>query len=66
MLSIAIGIVLSVWLLDITTRKLLAGRPVDFFGFAATAHTGSKIGANLAGFVSYLCLANSNHTATGV
>ena len=53
MLSVAVGIALSLWLLDSTITKLLTGKPVDLFGLSAVARTGSKIGAYLGGLGSY-------------
>jgi hypothetical protein len=53
MLAVAAGITLSAWLLDIIIKKFLAGQPVDIFGLATTARTGSKIGAYLVTIVSY-------------
>ena len=53
MLSIAMGIALSVWLLNYVIQKLLDGKPFDLFGLSATARNGSKIGSYLAGIASY-------------
>lgn len=52
MFSIAVGIVLSVWLIGLVIRKLLAGKP-DLLGLSTAAHTGSKIGAYLGWLASY-------------
>lgn len=53
MLSVAVGIALSLWLLDATIKKLLAGKLVDLFGLSTAARTGSKIGAYVGGLGSY-------------
>lgn len=53
MLSVAVGLSLSIWLLDFIIKKLLSGKPVDLFGLSTTARTGSKIGAYLGGLSSF-------------
>jgi uncharacterized protein (DUF486 family) len=53
MLSVAMGIALSVWLLDYVIQNLLDGKPFNLLGLSTTARTGSKVGAYLTSVVSY-------------
>jgi len=52
MLSVGIGIALSVWLLNYVVQKLLDGKSINLFGLSSSAPTGSKIGSYLAAIVS--------------
>lgn len=53
MLSVALGIALSVWLISYIAQKLLEGKPFDLFGLSTTARKGSKVGSYVVGVLSY-------------
>ncbi len=66
MLSVGIGLALSIWLLNYVVQKLIDGKPFDLFGLSSAAPTGSKIGSYLAAIVSLPFAFFAGFTAGGI
>jgi hypothetical protein len=53
MVSVAVGVLGSILMLNWLIKKFLSGKPFDIFGLSASANFGSKAGAYLCVIVSY-------------